>query len=105
MLKFALVFSFVLIFTLGFYWHEYSFPFNQVKCGNGTYVLFQDIENPYYMYNINNSKMFWKAGIWAKSIQYAEERNNIKTELHIYKNRKTKESDFNADFRISQKEN
>jgi hypothetical protein len=96
MLKIVLIVSIILILIIGFYWHEYTLPFNQVKCGSGIYVIYQDIENPYYMYDINNSKMFWKLGILAKSIQYFEEQNGITTILHIQKAQNIKLPNFNS---------
>ena len=78
--------SFLIILISLIYYIGYALPFNQVKCGNQNYVLYRDIENPYYMYNINNSKMFWKWSVLAKSIQYSEVENGITTILHIHEN-------------------
>lgn len=79
--------GFLAIACLGFIVYSgFSLPFNQIRCGDQTYAIYTDVENPLYMYNINNSKMFWKWTSVGKSIQYAEVKNNVSTILHIHKN-------------------
>jgi hypothetical protein len=70
---------------LGIAYWGFALPFNQKKCGNQEYIIYNDIENPRYMYNTNNSKMFWKWTSVGKSVQYSEIENGITSILHIYK--------------------
>ena len=82
----VILFSIIFCFCTILVYLGFALPFNQVNCGSQKYVIYNDLENPYYMYNINNSKMFWKFTSLGKSIHYSEVENGISTELHIHKN-------------------